>query len=230
MWDGGIIIEGALQLVSADSDHDMYVVSVAGIIFNLKDAIADKNMSDLDMLAWAYTSTQIPSTWNRSLFSGHVVFPIHDFGFGYGLYKKANTANVLIDITDATCANTCVTDRTLPAFRLNELIRKIFNEAGFDISGSWFSETSVEDIYVQSDNPLSNFITVATSTFNALIGSTLLISSSWQTIHFTVTPAVPDFNNTTWKYTAPIAGTYTLTGTSHRSLVHPVPFMCSTNF
>lgn len=210
MWNGGVIIEGALQLVSADADHDRYVVSVAGVIFSLKDAIADKSMSDLDMISWSYTAQNIPNTWGRGLFSGHVVFPIHDFGFGYGLYKKdkAGSANVLIDITDATCANTCLTDRTLPAFRLNELLRMIFNEAGFDVSGSWFSETSVEDIYVQSDNPLSNFFAVSASTFNAAIGPSLSISSVYQTIPFQASPAIGDFNNTLFRYTAPINASY----------------------
>lgn len=227
LQDTNILIEGTLKLESTGPSHNRYSVSISGQTFTLKDALGDKSLSDLDMTAWAYQATQIPTSWNRSLWGGHVVFPIHDFGFGYGLYKKKNTANAIIDITDATCADTAKTDRTLPAFRLNELLRMIFSEVGFDLSGSWFSETSVEDIYVQSDNPLSSFFQVSASTFNAnpQYSWTIPTGGAVGKIPFVANPAVADFDNANNQYIAPVAGTYTFSW-----FIQPVAGSPSTQF
>ena len=207
LQDSNIVIEGVLKLESTDMNHNRYTVSIAGTVAQIKDALGDKGLNELDMTAWAFSTANIQQSWNRSVFSGHVVFSLNDNGFGAGLYKKKNTGNVLIDITDPTCADTIYLDRLLPAFRLNELLRKIFNEAGFILSGSWFSETDVEEIYVQSDNPLSNYFSAAT-TMNTQVGSTIFISTSYQVIKLVANPSSADFNDTTHEYTAPVTGTY----------------------
>jgi hypothetical protein len=206
--DSNIVIEGVLKLESTDYKHNRYTVSIAGTVAQIKDGIGDKGLSDLDMSAWAFLPANIQASWNRSLWSGHVVFSLNDNGFGVGLYKKKNTGNVIIDITDPACTDSIYLDRTIPAFRLNELIRMIFADAGFELSGSWFSETNVEDIYVQADNPLSSY-TQAISLFTAVPNGGTTLSSSYQIVKMGVTPTIGEFNNATYTYTAPVAGNYT---------------------
>jgi hypothetical protein len=200
-----LIIEGSLRMERSDPRHNRYNVSISGDVFTIKEAIGDALMSDLDMSAWTFVPSQIATTWGRTIFGGHVVFPIHDFGFGYGLYKKAGVANSLFDISNS--ATPIVLDNCIPAFRLNELIRKIFNEKGLTVQGSWFSESEVEEIYVQANNPLSSFVQLV-STLQTRITSTFTLPSTAQVIPFRANPANPAWSDTLFEYTAPQNGTY----------------------
>jgi hypothetical protein len=207
--DSNIVIEGSLKLISTDSENSVYTVSILGTIATIKNQIGDKGMNELNMIDWLYTASDISDTWDRSLFSGHVVFPVHDFGFGMGLYKKDTTANVLIDITDASCTDSIFLNKTIPAFRLNELLRMIITDAGFEVDGSWFDETSCEDIYVQADNPLIAEYTLPDKMSARLWGGTVTLLTSLITVPFKDFITGSDWDDSTNEYTAPQDGDYT---------------------
>jgi len=211
-----LIIRGTLQLMETNTDNDYYLVSISGTLFSLKTAIGNKNMSDIDMTDWLFDNTDIINTWDRFIFGGHIVFPIHDFGFGMGFYKKKDTGNVIIDITNAYCTNSIILDRLLPAFRLNEILRRMFSGLGFKLSGSWFSEAQSENIYVQSDNPLSGFAELEINPLNAESQFTEVLNT------YTIIPLIADpsnslFNDTTHVFTASIDATYSFTFNAYAS-------------
>jgi len=200
-----IVIAGILKMVSSTPQLNRYNISISGNVATIKSILGESEMANLDMSPWIYTPGQIYSTWSRSIFSGDMVFPIHDFGFGWGLYKKATTGNVLQDFTNS--ATPIILDQTIPAFRLTKLLTMIFEEQGFTVEGSFFSETSVDEIYVQADNALTSFA-VGASLFTAQIITKTVIDSTLRIMSWGANPTSADFNNSTNRYTAPIAGTY----------------------
>lgn len=204
--DDNIIIEGVLKLESSDPDINKYYVSISGNVATIKSILGESEMAQLDMTPWIYTPAQIFSTWSRALFSGDMVFPIHDFGFGWGLYKKQGTANVLQDFKVA--ATPIILDQTIPSFRLTKLLQMIFNEKGITVEGSFFSEYQVDEIYVQADNALESFAT-GIGLFTSQINASVALDSTVRTMTWGANPMSGDFNNGSNSYTAPAAGSYT---------------------
>ncbi len=204
--NSNLIIEGSLRMEHSDPSHNRYNISISGKVFTIKEAIGDALMSDLDMTAWAFTPAQIATTWTRAIFGGHMVFGIHDFGFGYGLYKKAGVANSLFDISIA--GSPIILNQCIPSFRLNELIRMIFNAKGLTVQGSWFSEPETEEIYVQANNPLSSFISAVALVQCSLQSYQQITGPGQFTVKMAASPSDPSWSNTLWEYTAPATGTY----------------------
>lgn len=203
--DDNIIIEGVLKLDSTNPDMDKYYCSVSGNVGTIKSILGEAEVGQLDMTPWIYTPSQIYSTWARTLFSGDMVFPIHDFGFGWGLYKKTGTANVLQNFK--TTGTPIILDQTIPAFRLTKLLDMIFSEKGITVEGSFFSETSVDEIYVQADTALKAFGT-GVGLFTATHSSSVALDTTTRKLRYTCSPIIADFDNTNNQYTAPVAGTY----------------------
>jgi hypothetical protein len=200
-----IIVQGVLKLESVNPRHDKYYITVSGDVATIRSILGESGMDGLDYSSWIYTPSQIYSTWSRSIFGGDMVFTIHDVGFGWGLYKKAGTGNVLQDWTNSSTP--LILDQCIPAFRLNELLRKMWNEKGYTIEGSWFSESEVEEIYVQADNALAQFATGA-SLFTANVQSRVSLDTTTRKVGYACSPIHSDFSNVNNQYTAPVAGTY----------------------
>lgn len=207
--DTNIILQGSLKLERADPDLDKYQVSVSGLIFSLKYLLGDLSMAALDMSAWPITLSLIKDTWNGSVYGGHIIYSAGDFGQGYGLLAKSGADNAIVDITQNRAGGgTPITlDKTVPAFRLNELLRMIINERGLSIEGSWFSEDQCEQIYVQADGQLSSFASQP-EFFTAYLEEKTIIPESPILIPFRADPAVPEFDNVSREFTASIGGTY----------------------
>jgi hypothetical protein len=206
--DSNVIIEGSLRLEQVNRKNDLYTISVSGRIFTIKQLLSDDLMSDLDMSSWSFTPGQVDQTWNASLFSGDMIFPLHDPGQGIGLYKEDQGAFVYGD-PDSSTLSPIIADRNIPCFRLNELLRKIFNERDLLVSGTWFSETYVEDIYVQADNPLKEF-TTKLDLFSVDLSPAFSISTTPTLIPLKINPSSSseDWNDAASSFTAPNSGTY----------------------
>ena len=205
--DDNIIIQGVLKMESSDPEINKYFISISGNVATIKSILGESEMAQLDMTPWIYTAAQIFSTWTRSLFSGDMVFPIHDFGFGWGLYKK-DTAGTLTLQDFKNSATPIILDQTIPAFRLTTLLQMIFNEKGITVEGSFFSETLIDEVYVQADNALEAFAT-GVGLFTAQIGGATTLDSTVRVMNWDAAPVSGDFNNGTSTYTAPVAGNYT---------------------
>ncbi len=203
--NGSLIIQGTLKLESADPKQNKYNVSISGAIFTIKTTLRDRQMGDIDFTDLIIAPAQIQLTWGGTWNGGHMIFPVHDFGFGYGLYKKVGGALTLIDIKNS--ATPIVLDQTLPAFRVNELIRRMFNSKGVTVEGSWFSEPEVENIYVQTNNPRSSFFTGA-SPMETKLKSDQTINTTKQVVRFEGDPKSAEWSDTAFQYTVPVAGVY----------------------
>lgn len=201
-----ILIQGSLKLERADFKNNRYVVAVSGVVFTIKYLIGDASMSEIDFSDLAFGPGDIRDTWDGTWNGGHLIFPIHDFGTGYGLYKKVDTGNELIDITVTT--HPIILDQLIPSIRLNEILRRMFTGKGLAVSGSWFDEPNVEQIYVQADNPLSSFasqpplVKTVTDFYDLIVSDSYLTTVWWQG------PQYSDWNDGLNEYTAPVDGDY----------------------
>lgn len=203
--DSGVIITGSLKYEDSDPKVNSINVSVVGAISKIKDVFGDGLMSDLDMNDWAFEPSDIFQTWNQSLFNGDMVFPVHDFGFGYGLYKKEGGALVVQDPRVSTTP--IVLNKCIPAFRLTTLMKMLFEQKGFQVQGSWFDEANADDIFVQADNNLSKFIASA-SLWETVIKNDQLLTTTETVIGFEDDPESSDFDAATHTFTAPVDGFY----------------------
>lgn len=205
--DDNIIIEGILKMVSTDPEMKKYNISISGSVATIKSILGEGEMSELDMSTWIYTPSQIYSTWARTPFSGDMVFPIHDFGFGWGLYKK-NAAGTLTLQNPQSSATPIILDQCIPAFRLTKLLEMIFNEKGITVAGSLFSESEIDEVYVQADNALESFA-MGAGLWSANISPKVALNSVARTMTWSANPISGDFSNSAHQYTAPVAGDYT---------------------
>jgi hypothetical protein len=225
-----LIVEGVLELEASDPKLNRYNVTVSGTTSSIKNILGEKFMSALDFTDLAYLKSQIASTWSpigsgypAGFVSSRTIngtpvslasmrFPIHDFGFGYGLYKKNGSANTLVDITSGTGAgtpfNSVILNRTIPAFNLFEMLFRLFTDQyGIKLSGSFFDESEGDEIFVQADNALSAFI-AGVELFAASVSSSSSIDGTIRAVKYSTTATVAGFDNVNNEYTAPQAGTY----------------------
>jgi hypothetical protein len=204
-----IVVSGVLRLESVGIFNNRYKVSVYGSTATIKTLLGDKLMSDIDMSDWAYEPSDIYTSWSGGFASGDVIFPIHDFGFGWGLYKKDTSGNLTLQ-DFRNNGTPLILDRTLPAFRLTELLERMFSDAGYDVSASgsgssFWSEDEVDKIYVQSDNPRSEFAT-GVSLFSASVLTRTIVDQTLRTVNFGTAAGLQSISSGV--FTAPIDGDY----------------------
>lgn len=206
--DTQLLLVGTLRLESVDRFNSRYAVSVSGTIYNLKTKIGENLMSDLDMAAWSFTFLDIDSTWDQTYAGGHMIFTVHDTAQGYGQYVKEGDPAVLT-LQDIKSASTPLRlYETLPAFRVNELLRKIFLAQGFNIDGSWFSEPEAEEIYCLVDTKLSLLVPDVSSLFCNLTESITLASTVPAVFPFTAAPSSAIWDDVLHEYNVPANGNY----------------------
>lgn len=205
--DSDVVIKGVLRLEEAFSNHDAYVVSINGFVYDLKSRLGELLLSDLDLSELKFNVGQITQTWSGSLFSGNMIFPLHDFGFGLGLYRKKDNNNELVDISDSTVEG-IILRKTVPAFRLNYLLTKIIEGAGFVLAqdSSWLAEDEVANIYVQADDIEGDIITEEAIRFNSVFDKIWDISTSFARMPMTADGGLWD--NELHQFTAFADGDY----------------------
>ena len=81
------------------------------------------------------------------------------------------------------------------------------NEKGITVEGSFFSESEVDEIYVQTDNSLEVFA-VGAGLFTAQVSISTALDAVLRVLKWGAVPTMGDFNNSTFEYTAPLAGDY----------------------
>jgi hypothetical protein len=204
-----IIIEGSLRLESTQPSHNRFNVSISGRSFSIKSTIGDLLMSDIDMSDWALRVTQFILTWDGTYNGGHLIYSCHDVKQGYGQYVKEGDPAVLTLQNIKDSATPLRVWETLPAFRLNELLRRLFQERSLIVGGSWFSEPEVEEIYIQNTNPLNPFTPSASNVHcevwalgGAMVGTTPAAMPFW------ADPSHPNWNDGFFRYECTLDGAY----------------------
>ena len=154
---GGLYVSnGYLQLnkvnVIANKFIDSYEVTIYGGLSSFARDINKYYLTDLSSLSqYNHTSSynNISASWDGSLFSGDIVYPLADYGSGYqftsGQYE-------LFGMDDQNGALTVQNFK--PAIRAKVVLDAIFAEAGYTYSSSFMSQAFLDDVYMVCNNSL----------------------------------------------------------------------------
>ena len=169
----------------------------------------------LNSISWAsYNHTadyaNIQLSWNQSLLSGDIVWPIADYnqGWRYSQMKGVNG-----NIRDPRGVEV---DDLRPSIRLRAMLTNVFLSAGYTLSGSFLTRPEMDDLYVlpmQTAGPLYDPAYVPTGRFEANIGSMSynagsIFTLSYKKMSFPIVVSNPsgNYSNSSGIYTANRAG------------------------
>ena len=151
--DGQAIFTGRLYLESVVTNQrgdTIYNVVVTNETVDFKFAIEGLTFGDLDWSDYDHNLTygNVTSSWDDSLFSGEVVYPLVEYG-----NKEKDTQSSLLksggDSNTFTNADTPLRlDQFKPAVRLRTVMDKIFETAGYTYTSSLFEDSYMDSVYV----------------------------------------------------------------------------------
>lgn len=212
VFDGRVELKGVKFINSLPSSYDIIFYGKTKKILDLwgESLLNELDLSDFEHLA---DNANVTSSWNQTLLGGDILYPLADYSTGFR-YSTSTGINNNIKL-----ANGIEIDDLRPSIRLTALIEKTFESIGYSISGSFFSRSELEDLYVvamQNAGPLYDKNSVnlycqvtRSSSYNFKpqpIGTTAL-----NVIDFTVSNYDPSssFNLGTNEYIAQRRGFYT---------------------
>jgi hypothetical protein len=150
------VFEGRIELVGCkfkDGLPELYNIIFYGTTKKLLDAWGEKLMNEVDWSAYNHTAnyTNILSSWDGALLSGDILWPIADYNQGWR-YSKLSGVNG--NIRDPRGVEV---DDLRPAIRLRAILTTIFEEIGWNLSGSFLTRPEMDDLYIlpmQTSGPL----------------------------------------------------------------------------
>jgi len=154
--NGETVLDGQFQLMEIVADEQGYVTYKCRItdqVVTFNDVLGDKLISDADWtdLDHDLTYTNITGSWAEDgLLSGSVFYPLACYGFDnpeqiqlpYFSFK-ASTGNYLTNSLTPLQAQ-----QFLPAVKVKDTLDKIFDQAGFNYTGSFVTGSSFENLYI----------------------------------------------------------------------------------
>ena len=171
----------------------------------------------LNSISWAsYNHTadyaNIQLSWNQSLLSGDILWPIADYnqGWRYSQMKGVNG-----NIRDPRGVEV---DDLRPSIRLRAMLTNVFLSAGYTLSGSFLTRPEMDDLYVlpmQTAGPLYDPTYYATGKFEASITPFTYTKTTFGTLSYipiifpnVISNPSGNYNSATGEYTANRYGNY----------------------
>ena len=154
---GGIYLaQGYLQLnkvsVIANKFIDSYTVSLYGAISSFAREINRSYLTDmtasLSQFDHELTLENITGSWNGSLFSGSVVYPMAEYGQKIIYSASPGTFGI-----DDPSGSLFVQDYK-PAIRIKEVWDAIFREYGYTYTGNFWNQAFLNNVYLVCNNAL----------------------------------------------------------------------------
>ena len=187
--DGFLLFEGYLRLIDVkDQEGEIsYNVNLYSDVIALADKLKDKTFADLDFseLEHDYEKDSIKNSWNdpSTTIGLPLINPLLPSSFAYNSLLGTNQTNVLkypfIDWTGScviagtggtpTAGNPILSDLESafrPCIQLKYLINRIFADAGFDWTSTFFDSADFENLYMDF-NWGGGLFPFPESTFNA---------------------------------------------------------------
>jgi hypothetical protein len=241
--NGETLLQGQFQLQQVLTDEDGYVTyecTLSDTVVTFKDNIQSQLLSDCDWSAYIHTLTNenVVSSWNESLVSGSIFYPLVDFGTDnpeefpglprvqLGQSGSANSGDINSTTTPMRLK------QFLPAIKAKDVINNIFNTAGYIATGSFMDSQLFDQVYILPKAQEGLGIAGSTGSLNTALAypnANIIIPKTnsttngiSQTLGFTNEQY--DYNNNfssslvgagfyTSSYTTPIDGDYTFTST-----------------
>ena len=157
--NGETVLEGSLQLqeiVTSEDGYVTYKVSVIDKVVLFKQNLASKLIRNGNWSRYNHTLTSgsIVDSWTNNLLSGSIFYPLADYGrpdpdtfpniplVMLGVSGSANPGDINSTSTPMRV------EQFLPAVRLKDVFDVIFEQVGFDYTGSFVSGSNWEQLYV----------------------------------------------------------------------------------
>lgn len=212
------VFEGRVELIGCkfkDGLPQLYNIIFYGTTKKILDAWGEKLMNEVDWSAYNHTANyaNILSSWDGSLLSGDILWPIADYnqGWRYSTLTGVN-GNILkprgVEVDDLR-----------PAIRLRAMLTTAFSSIGYTLSGSFLTRPEMDDLYIlpmQTAGPLYDPEYVLPGTFDANALSYTYITKTTGTLNYTkiifpIVGANPsgNYDASTGVYTANRTGNYT---------------------
>ena len=212
VFEGRVELKGTKFLEGLPSSYDIIFY---GKVKRILDLWGESLMNQIDLSAYEHiaNNANVTGSWNQTLLSGDVLYPIADYYTGFR-YSSSTGINNNIKLP-----NGIEIDDIRPAIRFSTLFQKAFNNIGYSVTGSFLSRPDIEDLYVlgmQNAGPLYDknsvnlYCQVTRSTSYNFIAQSIGIAGL-NMIDYTLTNYDPSssFNLSTNEYIAQRRGFYT---------------------
>jgi hypothetical protein len=155
-FDGLYLSQGYLQLnkvnVKANKYIQSYEVSIYGGLSSFARDLNRYYLTDLTNLAsYNHVSSyeNISASWDRTLFSGDVVYPFIDYGSGW----QYTSGEYQVFGLDDSNGGITVQDYK-PGIRVKKVLDKIFDFTGYTYTSSFMNQAWLDDVYMVCNNSL----------------------------------------------------------------------------
>lgn len=233
LLNGETMIVGSVTLLSVIAGEDGWVtynVQVSDKVLQFEETLASKLIKDADWSAYNHTLTSgsIVESWNDNLLSGSVYYPMVDYGRDQEsskTYATAPTFQVESSVaTDATASiayegNPAKLRQFLPAVKVKDTLDVIFQQAGFNYTGSFTETDDFNNLYILNKPGKGLGVQLqgsALATFNATQTANQTISTFGSDVLVENNLEISDpsnaYSTATMEYTAPTTGEYAFTG------------------
>jgi len=208
--DSILQLKGTAQLLNIvrDGDAMMYEVAVVGEANNLFKDIGANKLTDLDFSRFnhAYTKANIINSWDTSIKINNATIPFaYGSGYVYPMIDLGYTDGTYYDLTN-----------WLPSIYLKTYIDEIFADAGYTYTSTFmtsdlfkhlvipYNRTKIELDTTGRDTYLFK-ATLSTSLTGTLASTASEIEVDYDTENWDIGG---NYNNVTYKYTAPADGSF----------------------
>ena len=150
------VFEGRVELIGCkfkDGLPQLYNIIFYGTTKKILDAWGETLMNEVDWTAYNHTGnyTNILSSWDQTLFSGDILWPIADYNQGWRYSKMTGVNGNILQPRGVEV------DDLRPAIRLRAMLTTAFEEVGYTLSGSFLTRPEMDDLYIlpmQTAGPL----------------------------------------------------------------------------
>lgn len=150
------VFEGRVELIGCkfkDGLPQLYNIIFYGTTKKILDAWGETLMNEVDWTAYNHTGnyTNVLSSWNQTLFSGDILWPIADYNQGWRYSKMTGVNGNILQPRGVEV------DDLRPAIRLRAMLTTAFEEVGYTLSGSFLTRPEMDDLYIlpmQTAGPL----------------------------------------------------------------------------
>lgn len=213
------VFEGRVELIGCkfkDGLPQLYNIIFYGTTKKILDAWGETLMNEVDWSAYNHTASysNILSSWNQTLLSGDILWPIADYNQGW---RYSTLSGVNGNIRNPRGVEV---DDLRPAIRLREMLTTAFDEIGYTLSGSFLTRPEMDDLYIlpmQTAGPLYDPEYTLPGTFDASVSTYTYVTRTTGVVNYTkiIYPTIGtnpsgNYNATTGIYTPNRTGTYTM--------------------
>lgn len=176
-----------------------------------EDTLIDVNWDSLEHIV---DSANIESSWNQTLLSGDVLYPIIDWHVGYTYSRSFQIVN---NIAKNDVGGVQINDLR-PLIRIRKMIELCFANIGYTLTGSLFDRAEFDDWYVAPmgvSGPIQNYgneeAKIEVTRSLTTIPASTTATAQYKPIQFNTVVSDPLtlYNTSTFQYTVPFNGTFT---------------------